>query len=1052
MKKTAKLLILSVVCMLVLSVPILAITSYASDDGAEATPYGDVPANYADENVYPFVIFDTNGKFIAAYEKLYGPNGGNQSALNKLTYTHFTNKTYSSENGWAEGVTELVLYMRRNYTLDSDETYTNLSHIQGNLIFDLGGHTINHTTTSWRPLFRANAKGSSGTLGEKEYPTLITVKNGSIKTCGAPLVEVSSYNSTGNVDKKKFEFTFDNITFGLAPGSNLAHYMLCFQNPYSTSYGHKTATVDLIFNECTYDLVTNYNNKCNEIFRNTPAETQYVKCNVTVNGGNIITSTPNLKLYTVNTDVSGSSVVFGKTTGGNYTSIKVVGSAAKPSFVALNADGGTLSFVKISEDDEGALYRLRPTELANISFVPKMSVTLASDFIANIYVPKEDYLLSLELDGVSQSLEALELKNIDGKDYYLIKVPLVASEAARDVVLKAGISLAQKNASATFSFSIPKYAEKLLDSDSMNVEKTLISDALSYIKYAYIYFDADDKDEAIAKIEKVIGDHVGSLVVEGSGAEPTEGLLAASFVLGATPAVRFYIPDGASADEYGFYVDGTKVKDISVGCDDNGAYIDVKLYAYKMCEEITYSIGGEEIGSYHINSYYEFAKTKNDKSLVDVVRSFWIYCQSARRYKAAFSVVNGEFNPVATVVNKNGADATVSYVIDDGAWGTATFVKEMMGIYDNLKVSYAVPAKQFATLVTEDSDGDGIPEYVMVDGKYVYEVNENGFKFWNDVLVEGKCEIVSHTFSHAFWGTNDDGGSFEYMKNGESSPTVSEVMPEGSSTKEIYASKQIIEELFGDYVYKNELLSLVDAGISVKTVNHTLADGTVVVSYRIFFKELLVLAYERGDLISVRGTFGWNYDPSLDISSKVVTAQRYDTYDERMSTPAYMVEYYNSNPDGDGSDDVSNWIAYIDSAIELNGWACFCIHMIDDNAESGHYIYQSQAEKMFAYTNSKNVWVATYTEAAMYYSEWSTANIEVAYENGAISVTLTDGERDDVYTEELTVKVSVPEEWQSAKCGSELLTVHRDENGGAYVYVNIVPDSGTVYVTGFSAS
>ena len=255
----------------------------------------------------------------------------------------------------------------------------------------------------------------------------------------------------------------------------------------------------------------------------------------------------------------------------------------------------------------------------------------------NVYVPKTDVLSSFTLDGVdygAQEMKSLKMESLDGKDYYLIKVPLVASEAARDVVLKAGISLAQKNASATFSFSIPKYAEKLLDSDSMNVEKTLISDALSYIKYAYIYFDADDKDEAIAKIEKVIGDHVGSLVVEGSGAEPTEGLLAASFVLGATPAVRFYIPDGASADEYGFYVDGTKVKDISVGCDDNGAYIDVKLYAYKMCEEITYSIGGEEIGSYHINSYYEFAKTKNDKSLVDVVRSFWIYCQSARRYKA----------------------------------------------------------------------------------------------------------------------------------------------------------------------------------------------------------------------------------------------------------------------------------------------------------------------------------------------------------------------------------------------------------------------------------
>ena len=56
--------------MLVLFVPILAITSYASDDGAEATPYGDVPANYADENVYPFVIFDTSCNSVLLRGKL----------------------------------------------------------------------------------------------------------------------------------------------------------------------------------------------------------------------------------------------------------------------------------------------------------------------------------------------------------------------------------------------------------------------------------------------------------------------------------------------------------------------------------------------------------------------------------------------------------------------------------------------------------------------------------------------------------------------------------------------------------------------------------------------------------------------------------------------------------------------------------------------------------------------------------------------------------------------------------------------------------------------
>ena len=41
--------------------------------------------------------------------------------------------------------------------------------------------------------------------------------------------------------------------------------------------------------------------------------------------------------------------------------------------------------------------------------------------------------------------------------------------------------------------------------------------------------------------------------------------------------------------------------------------------------------------------------------------------------------------------------------------------------YSGLTVSFAVPVKQLATLSTQDSDGDGIPEYVMSNGKYEYE-------------------------------------------------------------------------------------------------------------------------------------------------------------------------------------------------------------------------------------------------------------------------------------------------------------------------------------------
>ena len=401
--------------------------------------------------------------------------------------------------------------------------------------------------------------------------------------------------------------------------------------------------------------------------------------------------------------------------------------------------------------------------------------------------------------------------------------------------------------------------------------------------------------------------------------------------------------------------------------------------------------------------------------------------------------------PTAEIVNKNGADAVVTYVVDDGNWDTARYAKQMLEAYENLTFSFAVPAKQLATLNTADVDGDGILEYVMDDGKYTYVVNQSGLDFWNGVLVQGRTEVISHTYTHGFWGTNDDGGVFVYLKNGESTVTISESMPEGSSTKEIYASKQIIEEQLGSYLRNGKVITLIDPGIGVKTIDSKDSNGELIVSYKTYFKMLWERAFNNGDLISVRGTFGSTYDPSLDFATKVVTPERYDTYEERMNTPAYMIVSGNANPKGDGSDDISNWTDYIDSAIELNGWACFCIHVM--NASSGHYITAAQAEKLFAYTNSKNVWVATYTEASLYYSEWSTAEVDVEFENGEIKVTLTDKERNDVYDLALTVKVSVPDTWTSVNVGGDTYNVLKDENGASYVLVDIVPDSGTVTVT-----
>ena len=67
------------------------------------------------------------------------------------------------------------------------------------------------------------------------------------------------------------------------------------------------------------------------------------------------------------------------------------------------------------------------------------------------------------------------------------------------------------------------------------------------------------------------------------------------------------------------------------------------------------------------------------------------------------------FEPTAEIVNKNGASAVVTFVIDDGNHDTGTFSKEMMEKYEHLTFTYALWTKDFATL-TETEDGT---EYVM---------------------------------------------------------------------------------------------------------------------------------------------------------------------------------------------------------------------------------------------------------------------------------------------------------------------------------------------------
>jgi hypothetical protein len=156
---------------------------------------------------------------------------------------------------------------------------------------------------------------------------------------------------------------------------------------------------------------------------------------------------------------------------------------------------------------------------------------------------------------------------------------------------------------------------------------------------------------------------------------------------------------------------------------------------------------------------------------------------------------------------------------------------------------------------------------------------------------------------------------------------------------------------------------------------------------------------------------------------------------------------YSSNGSKGANSTFEEWKLYIDAALEVGGWATFCLHNV---CNTGKYynLDEEYAHQLFSYTNKENIWVANYTDALMYYSEWSTATTFAEFIDGKIYVTLSDGEDDALFTEALTVKVTVPESWKTVTLDGKTLTVNTDESGESFVYVDIVPDSGTVILSG----
>ena len=287
-------------------------------------------------------------------------------------------------------------------------------------------------------------------------------------------------------------------------------------------------------------------------------------------------------------------------TGGEYT----VDVATNGTFtVALDNEGKQWLEV-VSVESNAVVFNAKPIDASVAKNRAKITFTCVED------------------EGVVAEL------NISQKN---LEISLDAKTAARDVVLKANVTIGDKNATGTFTFGVIKYADKVL-ADGGEVEQTLVRDVLSYVRAAYTYFGTDDA-ATVSRINTILGENYdteNAPVVEGSTVANAPDFKSVTFVLDGTPAMRFYLTDGADATKYAFFIDGKRV---NTEISEDGKYIDIDVYAYALCETVTYTVDGAEGGSFHINAYYEWSKTQNNENLTSLVARFWKYLQSARAYR-----------------------------------------------------------------------------------------------------------------------------------------------------------------------------------------------------------------------------------------------------------------------------------------------------------------------------------------------------------------------------------------------------------------------------------
>jgi hypothetical protein len=592
------------------------VTNLASEDGLgdyEETKYGIISGEFIDATQYPFALFCDETGFIGGYADF--------GAATTAAMANGKTKNYQ-------------ILMRAN---GQQTTATSLGGFTGDLLVDLGGHVLTKSSTGY--IIDVYVNDNSAVKTEIDERGSFKFINGSIvKAGGNALMCVNYGNSLVKTYTTSFEF--ENVTFSSTSGTNVVFQI--WENGFAATPDGVRVNVDASFTDCTFDYV---NSKAGAVMlalnRSGKDKTVF---DVQINGGKILANNPvpfaSFALLDDDTNGRADKVVLGQGSDGKYLTLVVPEGALAPDAndVWVTEDGVELIFNTPKSENGKSVYSFIPKAIKE--YKVKTNITLWSSFVYNIYLLDSESLKEAYLNGMPVDLSGCEKVSIGGVTYYKVSVPLASDNSLEDIKISVMLASGEGEVKSTYTFSIFKYAKAIIGGDYSTEEKQLLKDILSYAKAAYAHFDKNS--DKIAEISTLLGegyDEANAPDMNKPALQPTKdkGFDKVTVNLGSAPSFRFYLSDGFDADDFTFTAGGVSV-DAVFGSDSEGDYLEVVMYAYRMCYDVSFTVeidGNKYTESYNIYSYYNYVKETyaTDTELIALVERLVKYCESAYAYR-----------------------------------------------------------------------------------------------------------------------------------------------------------------------------------------------------------------------------------------------------------------------------------------------------------------------------------------------------------------------------------------------------------------------------------